>query len=123
MRSEILEPNFYAFRVTGDTKYLNRTASVIDSFNNHLAVTNEFAGLNNVNNVSSSMIDDTQSFWFAEVLKYLYVFPPFCAEDARVSCWCRYLTFDDPSNFSLDNCEQLFNGSGKFMLISVLKGS
>jgi len=37
-----------------------------------------------VDNVAAGRIDDTESFWFAEVLKYLY------------------LTFDDPENISLD---------------------
>jgi len=44
--------------------------------------------LENVNNPTRK-IDDTESFWFAEVLKYLY------------------LTFDDPSHISLD--EYVFN--------------
>ena len=74
MRPEVLESNFYAFRVTGYTKYLDRAASAIDSFNNYLAATNGFAGLYDANSVNSQKIDDTESFWFAEVLKYLYVF-------------------------------------------------
>ena len=39
---------------------------------------------------NSAFIDDTQSFFFAEVLKYLY------------------LTFDDPEHISLDECELYF---------------
>ena len=74
LRPEVLESNFYAFRVTGDAKYLRRAARVIDSFNNYLTVTHGFAGLVDVNGVNSNKIDDTESFWFAEVLKYLYVF-------------------------------------------------
>jgi hypothetical protein len=34
----------------------------------------------------TNKFDNTESFWFAEVLKYLY------------------LTFDDPSHISLDEC-------------------
>jgi len=84
-RPEVLESNFYAFRVTGDTKYLDRAASAVKSFNEFLATPNGFAALNDVNNpVAGGQIDDTESFWFAEVLKYLY------------------LTFDDPNHISLD---------------------
>ncbi|PBK67430.1 glycoside hydrolase family 47 protein, partial [Armillaria solidipes] len=83
-RPEVLESNFYAWRATGDTKYLDRAASAIKSFNTFLPTTVAFAGINDVNNKNSSKIDDMESFWFAEVLKYLY------------------LTFDDPDHISLD---------------------
>ncbi|KAJ7856780.1 glycoside hydrolase [Mycena leptocephala] len=71
--------------VTGDTKYLDRAASAIDAFNKFMPATVAFAGLNNVNSVNGGLIDDMESFWFAEVLKYLY------------------LTFDDPTHISLDD--------------------
>ncbi|KAF7363178.1 alpha-1,2-Mannosidase [Mycena venus] len=101
-RPEVLESNFYAWRVTGDTKYLDRAASAIASFNKFLPTTVAFACLNNVNDITQGFIDDMESFWhvglfrrsvcvlnlciyrFAEVLKYLY------------------LTFDDPTHISLD---------------------
>ncbi|KAL0567695.1 hypothetical protein V5O48_014298 [Marasmius crinis-equi] len=91
LRPEVLESNFYAWRATGDTKYLDRAASAINSFNKFLVAkkTGGFAGLNNVDNPFQGKIDNTESFWFAEVLKYLY------------------LTFDDPKHISLD--EYVFN--------------
>ncbi|KAF9269688.1 glycoside hydrolase family 47 protein [Marasmius fiardii PR-910] len=91
LRPEVLESNFYAWRATGDYKYLDRAASAIDSFNKFLPAnkTGGFAGLNDVDDPSQGQIDDTESFWFAEVLKYLY------------------LTFDDPNHISLD--EWVFN--------------
>ncbi|EEB92082.1 hypothetical protein MPER_09462 [Moniliophthora perniciosa FA553] len=87
LRPEVLESNFYAWRVTGDTKYLDRAASAIKSFNTFLVAkqTGGYAGLNDVDNPKKGQVDDTESFWFAEVLKYLY------------------LTFDDPSHISLDD--------------------
>lgn len=84
-RPEVLESNFYAWRVTGDTKYLDRAASAIASFERFLKTSTGYAGINDINNVNTTKIDDTESFWFAEVLKYLY------------------LTFDDPSHISLDD--------------------
>ncbi|KAJ7573879.1 glycoside hydrolase family 47 protein [Mycena floridula] len=85
LRPEVLESNFYAWRVTGDTKYLDNAAAAIQSFNAHLNATAGYAELNDVNDVNSSQIDAEESFWFAEVLKYLF------------------LTFDDPSHISLDD--------------------
>ncbi|KAG5635310.1 hypothetical protein H0H81_011772, partial [Sphagnurus paluster] len=85
LRPEVLESNFYAYRATGDTKYLQRAASAIDSFNKYLRTPTGFAGVWNVHDAKSDKIDDTESFWFAEVLKYLY------------------LTFDDPEHISLDD--------------------
>ncbi|KAJ7163478.1 glycoside hydrolase family 47 protein [Mycena crocata] len=84
-RPEVLESNFYAWRVTGDTKYLDRAAAAIASFNKFLPANVAFAGLNDVNNPKAGKIDTTESFWFAEVLKYLY------------------LTFDSPEHISLDD--------------------
>ncbi|KAI0314997.1 seven-hairpin glycosidase [Amylostereum chailletii] len=84
-RPEVLESNFYAWRVTGDTKYTDRAASAVNSFNEFLKVDTGFTGINNVDNTSGGRVDETESFWFAEVLKYLY------------------LTFDDPEKYSLDN--------------------
>jgi mannosyl-oligosaccharide alpha-1,2-mannosidase len=110
MRPEVLESNFYAFRVTGNTKYLDRAASAIASFNKHLAVEHGFAGLNDVTNFTAGYADETQSFWFAEVLKYLYVVFVSCYRTRGLRL-CRYLTFDDPQHISLDECERkLFHG-------------
>lgn len=73
LRPEVLESNFYAWRVTGDTKYLDRAAAAAKSMREFLQVNNAFAGINNVNAANSGFIDDTESFFFAEVMKYLYV--------------------------------------------------
>ena len=76
LRPEVLESNFYAWRVTGDSKYLERAEKAMKSFETYCKVENNgYAGLIDVDDNSSSrqMIDDTESFWFSEVLKYLYV--------------------------------------------------
>ncbi|KAI0296398.1 glycoside hydrolase family 47 protein [Russula brevipes] len=84
-RPEVLESNFYAWRVTGNQTYLDRARRAVASFNASLFTPTGFAGIYDVNNRLTKKIDETESFWFAEVLKYLY------------------LTFDDPSHISLDN--------------------
>ena len=87
MRPEVLETNFYAWRATGDVKFYNRAKSMVNSINTFLRTpTVAFAPIENVDATNSDFIDDMESFWFAEVLKYLY------------------LTFDEPNRFSLDKC-------------------
>ncbi|KAF8155651.1 alpha-mannosidase 1 [Crassisporium funariophilum] len=93
LRPEVLESNFYAWRVTGDLKYLDRARQAVDKFHDYLRIPTSggYAGLWDVMNASADRqyVDDTESFWYAEVLKYLY------------------LTFDTPSHISLD--EYVFN--------------
>jgi len=67
----VLESNFYAWRVTGNPMYLERARSAVDSFNKYLSAGTGFAGIYDVNSRNSTKIDETESFWFAEVLKYL----------------------------------------------------
>lgn len=74
MRPEVLESNFYAWRATGNTKYLDRAGSAISSFQKYLSAPVGFGGIWNVSDTVKSddnFIDDTESFWYAEVLKYL----------------------------------------------------
>ena len=88
MRPEVLETNFYAWRATGDVKFYNRAKSMVNSINTFLRTpTVAFAPIENVDATNSDFIDDMESFWFAETLKYLY------------------LTFDDPNRWSLDKCK------------------
>jgi len=106
----VLESNFYAWRVTGDPKYLDRAKKAAENFREHLRVTGGgYAGLWDVDDVKRGQIDDTESFWYAEVLKYLYV--SLCSLlDGEMKFFFpeRYLTFDDPSKISLDKCKLLF---------------
>ncbi|KAH8829332.1 glycoside hydrolase family 47 protein [Flagelloscypha sp. PMI_526] len=92
LRPEVLESNFYAWRTTGNTKYLDRAAQAIQSFNKWLPASNfaanatGYGGLNDVlDPTGGGPVDDTESFWFAETLKYLY------------------LIFDDPEHINLDH--------------------
>jgi mannosyl-oligosaccharide alpha-1,2-mannosidase len=71
LRPEVLESNFYAWRGTGDTKYLDRAASAVENFEKHLVVKDAYAGIWDVDDMHSGKFDHMESFWFAEVLKYL----------------------------------------------------
>lgn len=69
----MLESNFYAWRVTGDIKYQQRAAAAAASFNKFLKINGGFSGINDVRETNSARIDDQESFFFAEVMKYLCV--------------------------------------------------
>ncbi|KAI0738967.1 seven-hairpin glycosidase [Daedaleopsis nitida] len=109
MRPEVLESNFYAFRATGERKFYDRAASMINSVNKFLKTPTAvpaFAPIWDVDSTDSSdsaFIDDMESFWFAEVLKYLY------------------LTFDDPNRFSLD--KYVFNTEAHLFIAPAEKSS
>lgn len=99
LRPEVLESNFYAYRATGDTKYLDRAKQTLGVFNKVLSVKGGgYAGINDVNSADGGggFVDDVQSFFFAETMKYLY------------------LTFDDPERISLDKCK-LRNGLAAYL--------
>ncbi|KAF8757001.1 glycosyl hydrolase 47 family [Rhizoctonia solani] len=76
--------NFYAWRATGDIKYFNRAVSGLESIKKYCTPGVGVAGINDVRSTNSTYIDQTESFFFAEVIKYIY------------------LTFDDPNKFNLD---------------------
>ena len=75
LRPEVLESNFYAWRVTGNTQYLDRAAAAMNSFQEYLQVgPGLYSGIVNVDVPPASgadRFDETDSFWFAETLKYL----------------------------------------------------
>lgn len=57
--------------MTGNTTYLDRAAGAVKSFQTFLKTPTGYAGINDVNDLNTTKIDDTESFWYAEVLKYL----------------------------------------------------
>jgi mannosyl-oligosaccharide alpha-1,2-mannosidase len=71
--------------VTGDEKYIRRAAQAVDSFRAYLGLgcqgscadpgsqPTSYSGIGDVNVADSPRIDDVESFWYAEVLKYLCV--------------------------------------------------
>ncbi|KAB5593643.1 Mannosyl-oligosaccharide alpha-1,2-mannosidase [Ceratobasidium theobromae] len=86
LRPEVLEAqsNFYAWRATGDIKYFNRAVSGLESIKKYCSPGVGVAGIWDVRKTNSGYIDETESFFFAEVMKYIY------------------LTFVDPEIINLD---------------------
>lgn len=73
LRPEVLESNFYAWRATGDIKYYNRAVAGLESIKKYCRPGTGVAGFNDVRSTSSGYIDHTESFFFAEVMKYIYL--------------------------------------------------
>ncbi|KAG0041659.1 maturation of Asn-linked oligosaccharides protein [Gryganskiella cystojenkinii] len=87
LRPEVLQSNLYAWRTTGDDKYYFRARETLASILKDLVVKEDggVAGLQDVNDRTKGRFDETESFFFSGVLKYLY------------------LTFDDPLHISLND--------------------
>lgn len=79
-RPEPLESVFYAYRLTGDQQWADANWKIFQAINTTARTPEAFAAVNNVDMpYGGAMSDNLDSFFFAEVLKYLY------------------LTFTDPS--------------------------
>ncbi|KZW01108.1 seven-hairpin glycosidase [Exidia glandulosa HHB12029] len=87
VRPEVFESAFYAWRATGDRKYYDFAADGIKAMQKYMKSNFGYAPLKDVMRAevtTDNQGDDLESFFFAEVMKYLY------------------LTFDDPEHISLD---------------------
>ncbi|KJZ74590.1 hypothetical protein HIM_05940 [Hirsutella minnesotensis 3608] len=74
LRPETLESVYYAYRMTGDKKYQDMAWRAFESINRVCRVEGGFAELADVmQSNGGGYIDQMQSFWLAETLKYLYL--------------------------------------------------
>lgn len=89
LRPEVLESVFYAYRITGEKKWQSAAWTAFNNLKKYCGGGLSFAAINDVSTVNTFHIDDSESFLFAELFKYMY------------------LTFADPSVLSLD--EYVFN--------------
>ncbi|KAH7101715.1 seven-hairpin glycosidase [Auriculariales sp. MPI-PUGE-AT-0066] len=98
VRPEVFESVFYAWRATGDKKYYDFNARAAQAIQDQCKSNNGIAALKDVMKTgggTDNQMDDLESFFFAEVSKYLA------------------LTFQDPEVVSLDKwvfnteCERL----------------
>ncbi|EGW34770.1 uncharacterized protein SPAPADRAFT_57837 [Spathaspora passalidarum NRRL Y-27907] len=81
-RPETVESFFYLYRLTGDEKYRKWGYEIFQNFMKYTKVLNgkgevSFSSLSDVTSLrgdgSSKFKDNTESFWWAETLKYLYL--------------------------------------------------
>ncbi len=73
-RPEEIESIFYAHRITGDPRWAEYNWQIFEAIQNTAKNDIAYATVNNVNMpFGGSMSNNLDSFWFAEVLKYLYL--------------------------------------------------
>jgi hypothetical protein len=77
-RPETVESLFYLYRLTGDVKYREYGYEIFQSFVKHGRHVNSngevsYTSLDDVTTIPPQTRDNTESFWFAETLKYLYL--------------------------------------------------
>lgn len=77
-RPETVESLFYMYRLSGDQKWRDYGYEIFASFLNHTRViaADGLVGFSSINGVTSStpsFRDNTELFWWAETLKYLYL--------------------------------------------------
>ncbi|CAO1632351.1 unnamed protein product [Parajaminaea phylloscopi] len=89
LRPEVLESVFYAYRFTGDKKWQNAAWTAFNHIKEYCGGALSLAAIQDVSNVQTDKLDDSESFLFAELFKYIY------------------LTFADGDVISLD--EYVFN--------------
>lgn len=73
LRPEVIESYYYAYRVTGDTKYQEWTWDAFTRINSTCRTGSGFAELVDVDDTDGDFNDLQDTFLFAEVLKYTYL--------------------------------------------------
>ncbi|KFA60501.1 hypothetical protein S40285_06897 [Stachybotrys chlorohalonatus IBT 40285] len=91
LRPETIESLYYAYRVTGDSKYRDLAWVAFNHIRVACRVGSGYGGLVDVTAEDSGNIDQMQSFWLAETIKYLYLI---FAEDSAVQ-----VQVDGPNEF------------------------
>ncbi|WAQ87795.1 hypothetical protein PtA15_8A702 [Puccinia triticina] len=89
LRPEVVESAFYAWRLTGDTRYQDFVWDAFKSLQKHCKAPASFSAISDVNSLPANATNSSESFLYAELFKYIY------------------LTFADPKLLSLD--EYLFS--------------
>ncbi|ODA83965.1 hypothetical protein RJ55_02483 [Drechmeria coniospora] len=74
-RPETVESLFYMWRITGEVKYRDWGWEMFRSFTNYTAVEENggFTSLRDANVIPPIILDNMESFWLAETLKYFYL--------------------------------------------------
>ena len=108
LRPDVLDSNFYAWRVTGNIMYINRAASAIESFNKYLPTTvgYQFCLVSGMlplpiqPRLTTWRVSGLPKSWSICELIQIWAGPVAALLNISYS----YLTFDDPNHISLDDC-------------------
>ncbi|KAI6903252.1 class I alpha-mannosidase [Hortaea werneckii] len=73
LRPEAIESVFILYRITGDRYYQDKAWNMFQSITSAARTEISYAGIQDVRELNSTMIDSMESFWTAETLKYFYL--------------------------------------------------
>ncbi|KAK1249046.1 hypothetical protein MKX07_002562 [Trichoderma sp. CBMAI-0711] len=74
LRPETLESLYYAYRVTGDSKWQDLAWEAFSAIEDACRAGSAYSSINDVTQANGGgASDDMESFWFAEALKYAYL--------------------------------------------------
>ncbi|KAH6608814.1 glycosyl hydrolase family 47 [Trichoderma cornu-damae] len=74
LRPETLESIYYAYRITGDSKYQDMAWKAFNAITTVCRAGSAYSSINDVTQANGGgPSDDMESFWFAEALKYAYL--------------------------------------------------
>lgn len=73
LRPETMETMYYAYRVTGDSKYQDLAWEGFQAIEAATRTGSAYASLSDVTKKNGGFINKMESFWIAETLKYLYL--------------------------------------------------
>lgn len=89
LRPEAIESVFYMYRITGDQYWRDVGWNMFTAIDKHTRTVHGHSAIDDVTRRAPNQLDQMESFWLAETLKYFY------------------LLYDDPDTWSLD--EWVFN--------------
>lgn len=84
LRPEAIESVFYMYRITGNQYWRDAGWNMFTAIASHTSAPYGASAIDDVTKTAPTLIDEMESFWLAETLKYFY------------------LLFDEPDNWSLD---------------------
>ena len=75
LRPEVIESYYYAYRATGDEMYRDWAWEAFDAIDKTCSIGGGFSSVANVEPVNGTVeyYDFQESFWFAEVMKYIFM--------------------------------------------------
>lgn len=79
LRPEAIESVFVLYRITGDLALQDKAWEMFQAITKHAKTNIAFAAIKDVTQRDSELIDNMESFWTAETLKYFYL--TFCEPD------------------------------------------
>jgi mannosyl-oligosaccharide alpha-1,2-mannosidase len=106
LRPEVMESVFYAYRLTGDSKWQDLAWQAFQALEKYCGTDTAFTSLEDVSNSTTAQIDLSESFLYAELFKYSYL----VFTDGDVLDLGKYVFNTEAHPFEIDNLDVDFTG-------------